>query len=144
MLGGGTEARKKWGLVVCEIDIFDEFSNRLLSMKFVRARKPHTCHGCSGAIEKGKLYRRYAFTMDGEFRHEKMCRPCALDSDRFAKAHGFAYFYPYGWIEFVHECIVDDGADADPRWKMIKVRADQRRKKRWEAERQSQAQARAG
>jgi hypothetical protein len=126
---------------MCEIDIFDDIPSTLIDNRDVKARKRHRCAGCGGFIDSGKKYRKMVYIMDGSFYSEKMCRPCALDSDRFAKEHGFGYFYPTGWLEFVSECIDGDGADADPRWIWVKIRADQRRKKAWRQENPLQAQA---
>lgn len=78
--------------------------------------------------EKQDEYVNHFSVYDGRPYSEKKCMKCNRDMERFAKAHNVGWFTPSGWLEFVELCIDDDGEDADPRWKMMKIRANTRRR----------------
>lgn len=110
---------------MCEIDWLDGFAEEISTTERT-ARILHRCSGCGGPIPKGRKYVRRVTAYEGQLSTEKLCRPCKTDSDRFAKEHGWGFLQD--WYEFLSECVIGDGDDADPRWRMMMVRADQRRK----------------
>ena len=110
---------------MCEI--YFDGSAELISESRPTARKLHRCTECGGPIKPGQTYLRRCAKYDGDFSAMKACRACDRDMARFAEEHGLGWFSG-GWIDFLEECVVDDGADADVRWKMMLVRADARRK----------------
>ncbi len=112
-------------------DIYDDLDcHRLVSEREHRARKLYRCDGCCGPIAPGRRYTRRASVYGDQMVVERLCRPCLLDSTRFAKEHGWAWLND--WLEFLRECVVDDGAAADPRWRCALFRAEARGKQ-WKA-----------
>lgn len=109
---------------MCEIDFGGEYST-LLSERVVRARKEHRCTECRACITVGELYTRRSSVYDGHLSAQKLCAECARDEKEFASEHGVGWFGG-GWLEFLSECIVGDGEDADPRWVAMLERAGAR------------------
>lgn len=112
---------------MCEVDFGGEYST-LLSEEVGRSRKEHQCTECRTRISSGEFYTRRSSVCNGSLSVQKLCAHCAKDEKEFAEAHGVGWFGG-GWLDFLSDCIVGDGEDADPRWVAMLERARVRGKR---------------
>lgn len=69
---------------MCDIDLEP---CDLWSEKQVKARKPHTCSCCGGAIKPGELYTKHFSKFEGDTTSEKACSACQAMRDEFLEIH---------------------------------------------------------
>lgn len=72
-----------------------------------RARKPHVCDCCGGAIDPGEVYIAHFSVMDGDITAEKMCALCDLAAADFQQEHK-TRSNPSYMRELLEECLVDE------------------------------------
>lgn len=88
-----------------------------------KARKPHACDCCGGAIPAGAVYLVHFSVFDGTATSEKMCGPCRDDRAEFAAGHDGVLCSP-GWLRtLVSDCSSDYPEDAAWRAMLARIRA---------------------
>lgn len=64
----------------CDVDFADAGDDadpvQFYDWKMVRARKPHICTECGGAISVGEEHKRISYRFDGKFHTDRLCPPC--------------------------------------------------------------------
>jgi hypothetical protein len=78
--------------------------------RVVKARKPHKCTECGGAIGVAEQYHHYSGKFDGHFFVEKICRRCEFDRLRVVEhelaegCHWDEAWPPFGGlVDYLHE-----------------------------------------
>jgi ribosomal protein L37AE/L43A len=90
-----------------------------------KARKPHTCDECDGAIKPGQVYRYISGLWDGYISQYHICGPCAETIEAFAAAHDEERPSLQGLSYALEECIEEETivgdeetlTEAGQRWK---------------------------
>ena len=59
----------------CTIEAFDD-ENDFYDDRYIKARKPHRCCECNGAIEPGDLYERVTLQYEERWSHYSTCMLC--------------------------------------------------------------------
>jgi hypothetical protein len=94
---------------MCDIDL--EPCQVFVNTHVGRARKPHKCDACDGAIAAGSAYVRHYSVFDGESTSEKFCRPCFDDMEEFGKHPGHMLCTPGSMEPVILSCLTDDPFD---------------------------------
>lgn len=71
----------------CEVDFSDASDDaepvQFYDSAIVKARKPHICTECGGAIQVGEEHRRISYKFEGAFSVDRMCEPCSETAGEF-------------------------------------------------------------
>lgn len=99
---------------MCEISFDDLDGWKAWIWKTRRARKPHVCECCDGAIPAGGFY-LYLSGIDGDRNPfwEKCCLFCRAAQREFEDEHDFGSTTPSYFATLLNECFEDDSA---PKW----------------------------
>lgn len=92
-------------------DSGDYESFRFYEVRDVKARKPHVCACCHGAIAAGDTYRRAAAGWEGTAISEAMCSSCAEAADAYETEHNF-HTMPSGIEPLIEECVAEYAMEA--------------------------------
>jgi hypothetical protein len=108
---------------VCDID-FDE-SPEIWRRTEQRARVVHWCSTCGRIIHTGERYERTFAVCQGETVNQCACVGCSRAIETFGAAHD-AWPFPVDFMNFLHECIIDD--DEGARWRPMYAAITRRRR----------------
>ena len=109
---------------MCEIDLGGDGYCEVWKEKVQTARKPYKCQSCGLPIKPGDKYLYHFDVFKGESCTVKICLACNDDRSEFQAAHD-VQLNPFGWAEFLSQCIYDGDEDGK-RWEPMLKRFNQR------------------
>lgn len=91
-----------------------------------KARKPHRCSCCGGAVVIGDRYISHFSKFDGSITSENLCLSCDRDRDMFAAAHEHMSPTPSHFPQMLADCIHEGDPESMTKWAPMLARIQER------------------